>query len=76
MKTPEQRINILVGQLESLKSKLSCKNPDCTSSIIQLKAVKAGVSSLMEELVSGEFENCLKNGRHDKIKKIFKEIIK
>lgn len=76
MKTPEQRINILIGQLESIKNKLAEKKSDCGLIMIQLKAVKSGLSSLMEEVLSTEFECCLRSGQKEKIKKIFKEIIK
>ena len=76
MKTPEQRINILIGQLESIKTKLNDKKTECGALMIQLKAVKSGLSSLMEEVLSSEFECCLKSGQKEKIKNIFKEIIK
>jgi DNA-binding FrmR family transcriptional regulator len=76
MKTPTQRINILIGQLESLKTKLADKKPDCTSLVIQLKAVRSGVSALMEEVLSDEMDCCLKNNNQLKLKKILKEIIK
>ena len=76
MKTPEQRINILIGQLESIKRRLADNKTECGALVIQLKAVKSGLSSLMEEVLSSEFECCLKNGQKEKIKNIFKEIIK
>lgn len=76
MKTAEQRINILIGQLESLKNKLAAKKTDCTSLVIQLKAVRSGVSSLMEEVLADEMDCCLKSGNQLKLKNILKEIIK
>lgn len=76
MKTPEQRINILIGQLESIKKRLADKKTECGALMIQLKAVKSGLSALMEEVLAVEFECCLKGGQKEKIKKIFKEIIK
>ena len=76
MKTPEQRINILIGQLESLKIKLVMPKQDCTSLVIQLKAVRSGVSSLIEEILTDEMDCCVKDGNQLKLKKILKEIIK
>ena len=76
MKTPEQRINILIGQLNSLKLKIKSQETDCSSLMTQLKAVKSGVSSLMHELLTNEFNCCFKNKEENKIKEIFKELIK
>ncbi len=79
MKTSEQRINILIGQLEGAKKILATREHDCFSLIIQLKAVKSGMSSLMERLIAEEFNSCLINQKikdKEKISKFFKEIIK
>ena len=41
MKTNEQRINIIIGQLEAIKKMLTKKDEDCTKLFIQLKATKS-----------------------------------
>ena len=50
---------------------------DCFSLIIQLKAVKSAMSSLMEKIIAEEFSHCLLDKRiteKEKIEKIFKEV--
>lgn len=79
MKTNEQRINIIVGQLEGIKKMLSKKNNDCTNLIIQLKAVKSALSSLLEKIVSEEMGRCLigqKRIHQEKVLKMLKELVK
>jgi len=79
MKTNEQRINIIIGQLEGVKKKLVSKDLDCFALITQLKAIKSGTASLMEAIMSAEFNKCLVNkGSKNKndLQKFFKEIIK
>jgi len=60
---------------------LNHKEKDCFSLIIQLKAIKSAMSSLMETIIAEEFDHCLidkkvKEGDKEKIAKFFKEIIK
>jgi len=78
MKTTEQRINNIIGQLEGAKKMLAGSNPDCFSVIIQLKAVRSAVSSLMNKIMAEEMDGCFKNKnkQQEKIAKIFQEIIK
>lgn len=78
MKTAEQRINNIIGQLEGTKKMLLNKSNDCFSVIIQLKAIRSATSSLMESIISDEFSNCLldkKIKNKENINKFFKEII-
>ena len=79
MKTASQRINNIIGQLEGAKKMLSDKERDCFALLIQLKAARSAMSSLMEKIIGEEFDRCLV-GPHktnkNKIEKIFKEIIK
>lgn len=80
MKTTEQRINNIIGQLEGAKKMLN-QEKDCFSLIIQLKAIKSAMSSLMEAIIAEEFDHCLldkkvKEKDKEKITKFFKEIIK
>jgi DNA-binding FrmR family transcriptional regulator len=79
MKTNEQRINIIIGQLEGIKKKLNSPKADCFALITQLKAIKAATSSLMEAVINEEFGKCLLGKGQKKtedIKKFFQEIIK
>jgi len=78
MKTNEQRFNNIIGQLEGAKKMLNNPKRDCFSLLIQLKAVKSAMSSLMEKIIAEEFNHCLldkKNQDKEKMAKIFKEII-
>ena len=78
MKTTENRLNNVIGQLNGAKKMLADKDRDCFALIIQLKAARSAISSLMEKLVSEEFDHCLLNSKKyskEKIEKIFKEVI-
>lgn len=78
MKTTEQRINNIIGQLEGTKKMLQNQANDCFSLIIQLKAAKSAMGSLMEKVIADEFSHCLiskKVGEKERIEKIFKEVI-
>lgn len=52
--------------------------PDCLKIMMQLKAIRAAVSSLMEKHMESEFDNCLLHagGQKEKLKQIFAEIAK
>lgn len=78
MKTTQQRINNIVGQLEGAKKMIDCSNKDCLAVVMQLKAARSAVSSLMNKLLEEEVDNCLakNNKQSEKISKLFKEIIK
>ena len=78
MKTTEQRINNIIGQLEGAKKMLAECNTDCFKVMVQLKATRSAVSSLMNKIIVEEMDNCFlgKNKNQEKIVKIFKEIIK
>jgi len=78
MKTPENRLNTIIGQLKGTKKMLTDKDRDCFALVIQLKAARSAISSLMEKLVAEEFDHCLLNSRKygkEKIERIFKEVI-
>lgn len=78
MKTTEQRINNIVGQLEGIKKLLVPKEKDCFKLIIQLKAIKSATAALMEKVVQEELNHCLRGQETKRVKmmKIFEEIIK
>lgn len=79
MKTSEQRINNIIGQLEGVKKVLTgSKDKDCVALIVQLKAIKSAMASLMEKIIADEFNYCLledKEASQKKMEKIFKELI-
>lgn len=78
MKTSEQRINNIIGQLEGIKKMLSSGSNDCVGLIVQLKAIKSAMASLMEKVIADEFSYCLldeKFSSQQKMEKLFKELI-
>ncbi|RLC36904.1 metal-sensitive transcriptional regulator [Candidatus Falkowbacteria bacterium] len=79
MKTTEQLINNLAGQLSGINRMIKEKK-ECLDVIAQLKAVKSGLSAVMNKYVEDNFKDCLKKGvkpREQKIiKKLFSEITK
>lgn len=78
IKSTEQRINNIIGQLEGAKKMLAAGDKDCFALIMQLKAIRAAMSSLMDKVIGDEMDRCFinKNSNQEKISKIFKEIIK
>lgn len=78
MRTIDQRINIIIGQLEGIKRMMK-KKDSCGTLIVQLKSIKSGVSSVMEKVLEEELNNCLLKecpGNKNKITKVFSEILK
>lgn len=79
MKTTADRLNNIIGQLNGAGRMLEDKDRDCFSLLIQLKAARSAISSLMEKVVAEEFDHCLLNSKNyskDKIERIFKEVIR
>ncbi|MCX6795567.1 MAG: metal-sensing transcriptional repressor [Candidatus Falkowbacteria bacterium] len=81
MKTIEQRINNIIGQLEGVKKIISSgeKSHDCLKLLVQLKAIKSATASLMSKVMEEELSSCLRRGKisdQDKVKKLFEEINK
>jgi DNA-binding FrmR family transcriptional regulator len=77
IKTVEQRINNIIGQLEGAKKMANDKNRDFFSLIIQLKAIRSAMSSLMDKVINEEMDHCFlnTNKKREKIAKILKELI-
>ncbi len=78
MKTLEQRLNNIIGQLKGTQKILTEPERDCFLLLIQLKAARSAISSLMDKVVGEEFDRCFINNKKndkEKIEKIFKEII-
>lgn len=80
MKTTEQRINNIIGQLEGIKRMLAKSPDDCFAILTQMKAVKSALASLTEQLLSSELDRCLGRklpaDRKRRMEVIFKEVIK
>ncbi|HBA36261.1 TPA: hypothetical protein DCZ15_00075 [Candidatus Falkowbacteria bacterium] len=78
IKTAEQRINNIIGQLEGVKKMLADERRDCFAPLIQLKAARSALAALMEKIVTAELSHCLVNYRQPnkiRLEKMFKEII-
>lgn len=78
MKNTEQRINNIIGQLNGIKKMLQNEKHGCFDLIVQLKAVKSAMSSLMQKMVAEEMDSCWREGKKDqqnKVEKILKELI-
>lgn len=79
MKTPEQRINNIIGQLEGVK-KMIADNKDCLLVLTQMKALKSAISSLSIQMLGSELGLCLDKKitpqKKIKIEAILKEFVK
>lgn len=78
MKNDSQRINNIIGQLEGIKKMMETRE-DCLMIVIQLKAVKSALNSLMRKIISENANDCLKNMHNAKIErfnKIINELIR
>ena len=64
MKSTEQRINNIIGQLEGVK-KMADRQEDCIKVLSQLKAIKSAVSGLMQTMVTDKFDTCLTSLKKD-----------
>lgn len=58
MKTKTQRLNNVIGQIKGVQKMMESGN-DCLSVLIQLKAIKSGVSKVMEEVVEEQLNTCM-----------------
>ncbi len=78
MKNNEQLINNIIGQLEGIK-KMVDKKEECEKILIQLKASKSAISSLMDKLIEESAIKCLKGcsiKERVRVRNLIKEIIK
>lgn len=74
VKTKTQRINTIIGQLNGVNDMLST-NSSCEEVLMQLKAIKSSVNSLMDNVIEEQFETCLSTLKN-KDKKILKNLKK
>lgn len=63
MKSINQRLNNITGQIEGIK-KMVDGEVDCVQVLIQLKAVKSAVGGVMESIVENQFDKCTKSLRN------------
>ena len=79
MKNNIQLINNLIGQLEGIKRMMD-QNKDCLAVLTQIKAVKAGLSSMMDKYIMENMGACMKKSGSSKdfvkLKKLISEITK
>ena len=79
MKTIEQLINNLGGQLNGVNKMIGDKK-SCFAVLMQMKAVKSGLTSVMNKYLADNVGTCLEKGatsrERQKLKKIIAEIIK
>ena len=79
MKTIEQLINNLGGQLRGI-NKMIIDEKSCFAVLMQMKAVKSGLTSVMNKYLEDNLGTCLEKGakpkERQKLKKIIAEIIK
>ncbi len=78
MKTDQQLINNIIGQMNGLKEMME-NDRDCFEVIIQMKAAKSAFNSLMNKYMETQFMSCIgkckdKQSKEDLCKKFFKEV--
>ena len=56
MKSLQQKLNNISGQIEGVKKMMDSKC-DCEKVLTQLKAIKSGISGVMDEIVEEQFCN-------------------
>ena len=76
-RTPEQRLNIIIGQLNGLKKTLAKGRYDCYALITQIKATKAGLDAVLEKILEEQLDRCLKTTKSKpEVKKIFSQALR
>jgi len=69
VKTNQQRLNNIIGQLEGIKKMMDSK-AECLKILTQLKASKSALSSVTDSVIEDKFNTCLKSLSKDD-KKLF-----
>jgi DNA-binding FrmR family transcriptional regulator len=73
-KTPNQLINNITGQLNGI-SKMIEEEKECFEVIIQLKAVKSSLNTLMNRYIESNFVNCIKSCGNKKQEEMIKKLV-
>lgn len=60
MKSVSARLNNIIGQIEGVK-KMMENDAECVKVLTQLKAIKSGISRVMDVVVEDQLEGCLKS---------------
>jgi DNA-binding FrmR family transcriptional regulator len=77
VRTSEQRLNIIIGQLNGLKKTLAGGHYDCSALITQIKATKAGLDAVLEKTLEEQLDRCLKTAKSKpEVKKIFSQAVR
>lgn len=71
MKTIEQRLNNISGQIDGVKIMMENKK-DCTQILTQLKAIKSAIESVMDTVMEEKFDSCLKSLKEEDKKLLIK----
>lgn len=78
MKSQEQLINNIIGQLNGIRSMIEAEQ-DCQAVVIQMKAARSAFNSLIRKYLETNLSHCLKSARPQDKKRmeiIFRELIK
>lgn len=76
-RTPDQRLNIIIGQLNGLKKSLANGRYDCSLLITQIKATKSGLDAVLEKVLEEQLDRCLKTVKSKpEVKKIFSQALR
>jgi len=74
MKTHEQLINNIIGQLNGIKKMVSDER-DCLEILIQVKATKSALNSLTNKLAAGTIMHCA-TPKNSKDKTVMEKLLK
>jgi DNA-binding FrmR family transcriptional regulator len=77
-KNKEQLLNNVIGQLEGIKRMME-NEKDCFEIIIQMKAVRSAVETIMKNFMEENFTKCvvgINKKDREKLEKLLKEILK
>lgn len=74
MKTQEQLINNIIGQLNGI-NKMIDSEKDCFQVLVQMKAVKSALGSVMDKYIEDNIVKCMKSCYGDKEQKILKKLL-
>jgi DNA-binding FrmR family transcriptional regulator len=61
-RSPDQLLNIVIGQLEGVKKMLE-EEADCLRVLVQLKAAKSALNNATARIVSNNLSTCVASGK-------------